>query len=119
MIIKFKPGKNDNAKIPGVVQEELIQHIEAFNKKHLSKGLCKYVPKIQEKYLYLTRTIGNGSVEQICRLRYTDDINNMDFAIYKYSTEKYSSSECNFDGYKLVDGTVEGAMKAGLKAYPI
>ena len=41
-----------------------------------------------------------------------------DFAIYKYSTEKYDLDECMFPGDQFVDGTIEGAMKAGLQAYP-
>ncbi len=40
------------------------------------------------------------------------------FAIYKYSDEHYDEEEMFFTGAELVDGTIEGAMRAGLKAYP-
>jgi hypothetical protein len=54
----------------------------------------------------------------ICRLKYTGDINNWSFAIFKYSDERYDSDEWFFPGSGHVDGTIEGAMKAGLEAYP-
>jgi len=42
-----------------------------------------------------------------------------DFTIYKYSTEKYDPEEWFFPGEEFVDGTVTGAMKAGMAAYEI
>jgi hypothetical protein len=50
-------------------------------------------------------------------LTYAGDVDDMDFAIYKYSTEKYDPNEWGFTGSECVDGTLEGAMKAGLKVY--
>jgi hypothetical protein len=41
-----------------------------------------------------------------------------EFAIYKYSDGRYDPEEWMFDGMEEVDGTIEGAMRAGLKAYP-
>jgi hypothetical protein len=41
-----------------------------------------------------------------------------EFAIYKYSDERYDPEEWMFPGAEEVDGTIEGAMRAGLKAYP-
>jgi len=51
-------------------------------------------------------------------LEYAGNIDNWDFAIYKYSNERYDPDEWFFTGAGYVDGTVEGAMKAGLEAYP-
>jgi hypothetical protein len=45
-------------------------------------------------------------------------MDNWEFAIFKYSDERYDSEEGFFPGAGLVDGTIEGAMKAGLQAYP-
>jgi hypothetical protein len=39
------------------------------------------------------------------------------FAIYKYSKNNYDPHEWMFPGYDRVDGTIEGAMYAGLEAY--
>jgi len=41
-----------------------------------------------------------------------------DFALYKYNDERYDPDEWFFPGAEDVDGTIEGAMRAGLKAYP-
>jgi len=39
--------------------------------------------------------------------------------IFKYSDERYDPEEWLFPGGGHVDGTVEGAMRAGLEAYPV
>jgi len=43
----------------------------------------------------------------------------VEFAIYKYSNERYAPDEWFFPGDQHVNGTIEGAMRAGLEAYPI
>jgi hypothetical protein len=40
-----------------------------------------------------------------------------EFAIFKYSDERYDPDEWMFPGGEELDGTIEGAMRAGLKAY--
>ena len=57
-------------------------------------------------------------VGPICRLTYTGDMQQWEFAIYKYSDERYDPEEGFFTGAEEVDGTIEGAMCVGLKAYP-
>ena len=101
------------------VQAKIAERIAVFNKKYLEKKNCRYCPNIKGKFIYLMRSLPNNSWEPVCRLTYNGDLENMDFAIYKYSTEKYDPTECFFDGVDRVDGTLEGAMKAGLEAYPI
>ena len=76
-----------------------------------------YTVRYRGKYLYLDRHTPFKS-GPICRLTYTDDIENWDFAIYKYSSERYDPDEWFFPGDSYVDGTIEGAMRAGLEAYP-
>jgi hypothetical protein len=41
-----------------------------------------------------------------------------EFAIFKYSDKCYDTDEWMFPGSGHVNGTVEGAMRAGLEAYP-
>jgi len=36
----------------------------------------------------------------------------------KYSDERYDPDEWMFPGAESLDGTIEGALKAGLEAYP-
>jgi hypothetical protein len=42
-----------------------------------------------------------------------------EFAIYRYSDERYDPDEWFFTGAEELDGTIEGAMRAGLQAYPL
>jgi hypothetical protein len=55
----------------------------------------------------------------IRRLTWNGKMDNWDFAIYKYSSEQYDPEEWFFPGAEFVDGTVTGAMKAGMAAYEI
>ena len=55
----------------------------------------------------------------MARLEYLGKIDEWDFAIFKWSTEAYDPEEWFFPGAELVDGTIEGAMMAGLEGYPI
>jgi hypothetical protein len=41
-----------------------------------------------------------------------------EFAIFKYSHEFYDPEEWLFPGAGHVDGTVEGALRAAMEAYP-
>jgi hypothetical protein len=41
-----------------------------------------------------------------------------EFAIYRHSRDFYDPDEWLFPGSGHVDGTVEGAMRAGIEAYP-
>ena len=68
-------------------------------------------------FQYLGHQLG-GRFGPICRLTYTGDMQHWDFAIYKFSDECYDPDEWMFTGAEEVDGTIEGAMRAGLKAYP-
>jgi len=101
------------------IQQEVSDLIDAFNQKTF-KGSADfmYVPKFKGNFLYLNRKEFN-EIEPVARLKYTGDIKKWDFAIFKWSSETYDPNEWFFPGVKHVDGTIEGAMKAGLEAYPI
>ena len=105
--------------ITSSVKNGIENRIEIFNQKHLTKSNCKYYADIKGKFIYLMRNSVYIPAEKVCRLSYNGDLNKMDFAIYKYSTEKYDPNEIFFPGIKYVNGTLEGAMLAGLEAYPI
>ena len=99
------------------IKTAIEKDIEAFNASKLAKNM-KYQAAYKSNYIYLFRSDYPGEdFSPICRLTYRGDLQNMDFAIYKYSSETYSPSEWMFPGSDLVDGTVTGAMKAGMKAY--
>ena len=116
--------------IPTEIQEEVQKLIDEFNRVDLKAStslLDAFFPKkikrgysarFKGKYLYLDRT-NRYEPLPICRLAWNGKMDNWDFAIYKYSSEKYDPEEWFFPGAEEVDGTVTGAMKAGMIAYEI
>jgi hypothetical protein len=103
--------------IPDEVKTDVAAIVEHFNTAVIRNPLCVYVPRYKGKYLYLDRR-DYGRLSPICRLEYTGHMQKWSFAIYKYSDEQYDEEEWFFPGAEHVDGTIEGAMQAGLEAYP-
>ena len=93
------------------------ERIQAFNARVLPDPNVYYLPRYQGAFLYLDRH-AYGQISRICRLRYTGAIDQWEFAIFKYSDERYDADEWLFPGSSHVDGTIEGAMHAGMAAYP-
>jgi hypothetical protein len=100
--------------LPKEVKQQVEEIVQRFNKK-LD---YPYVIRYRGNYVYLDRKTYFGKAAPICRLEYTGDMNQWGFAIYKYSSERYDPDEWMFPGINHVDGTIEGAMKAGMEAYP-
>jgi len=76
-----------------------------------------YLPRYRGAYLYLDRC-DDGQVGPIGRLTYMGALDRWEFAIYRYSDERYDPDEWLFQGAEELDGTIEGAMRAGMAAYP-
>ncbi len=104
--------------IPEHIRQQADQIVAEFNKRDIKDKKYSYVTRYSGVYLYLDRNV-DGQVEPICRLKYRGKLDKWDFAIYKYSRETYDPDESFFPGAGHVDGTIEGAMKAGLEAYPL
>ena len=116
--------------IPLDIQAEVQKLMDEFNNVNLkestsllnaffpSKKKRGYSARFRGKYLYLDRTDRSEPLP-ICRLTWNGKMDNWDFAIYKYSSDKYDPEEWFFPGEEFVDGTVTGAMKAGMVAYEI
>lgn len=117
MAEKKRPAKKDKQVIPDEVKIQVDEIVRDFNQKVLKDPNYYYVARYQGSYLYLGR-YDYGRVGPICRLKYTGKMDGWEFAIYKYSDERYDPDEWFFPGSGDVDGTIEGAMKAGLQAYP-
>jgi len=104
--------------IPEEIKEKIRIIVAEFNKKTFKKKDCFYEARFKGKQLYLDRS-DYGRKGPICRLTYNGNMDDWDFAIFKWSKEIYDPHEWFFPGSEIVDGTIEGAMKAGLKAYPV
>jgi hypothetical protein len=103
--------------IPDAVKTDVGAIVQHFNTTVIRNPHCMYVPRYKGKFLYLDRQ-DYGRLHPICRLEYTGKMEDWSFAIYKYSDERYDAEEWFFPGAGHVNGTLEGAMKAGLEAYP-
>jgi hypothetical protein len=104
--------------IPDEIREEVSVIVEKFNQRELKTIDVRYIARFQGRFLYLDR-VAYGEKEPVIRMEYFKEINEWEFAIFKWSTEIYDPEECFFPGSELVDGTVEGAMRAGMRAYPV
>jgi hypothetical protein len=103
--------------IPDEVRKKVETIVERFNRRTFPDGECYYLPRFRGPHCYLDRC-EFGKTGEICRITYTGKIDDWDFAIFRRSREKYDPGEWCFTGNDLVDGTVLGALKAGLEAYP-
>ena len=104
-------------RIPEDVKKKVNDAIEKYNRKNLIGSDCFYQSRFKGKYLYLDRS-DYGNIGPIFRLIYTGNLSKWEFAIFKWSSERYDPDEWMFPGSQYIDGTIEGAMKAGLEAYP-
>jgi hypothetical protein len=104
-------------RIPPEIRKEVDEIVENFNQEVINDPNIYYIPRYRGRFLYLER-FSYGHSGPICRLEYTGSIDQWEFAIFKYSDERYDPDEWFFPGAGNVDGTIAGAMKAGLEAYP-
>jgi hypothetical protein len=104
--------------IPEDVKAKVVDIVNRFNQKNSRRSDCYYAAHFRGRYLYLDRS-DFGNVGPICRLKYTGKIDDWGFAIFRWSSETYDPNEWTFPGSELADGTIEGAMMAGLEAYPV
>lgn len=103
--------------IPEEIRNQAIKTIDTFNSKIL-KNRNQIIPDFEGKFLFLNRNEG-GQLNPLVRLEYKGNLNNWKFAIFKWSTEIYDDEDFFFPGSEFIDGTIEGSIKAGIKAYPI
>ena len=104
--------------IPDEIKQKVKDIIEEFNRKILTGSDCFYQARFKGKYLYLDRS-DYGNIGPVFRLTYTGNMKKWEFAIFKWSIEQYDPDEWMFPGNQYLNGTIEGAMKAGLEAYPV
>lgn len=95
-------------KITNETKEEVTKIVATFNKKNKSTFMVRY----RGKFCYLDK---QGS--HVGRLEFDGDMKSWSFAVYKYSSNGYDPDEFFFPGNNELDGTIEGALRAGLEIY--
>ena len=105
-------------KIPPEVKTQVDEIVARFNQTVLKKQPHRWFStRYRSQYLYLDRP-ETYRTWPVCRLTYTGKMDEWEFAIYKFSVERFDPNEWMFYGYGEVDGTIEGAMRAAMQAYP-
>ncbi len=109
--------------IPDDVKQPAEAAIAAFNQKVIRDPDRYYVIRYRGQYLYLDRLAYGAQQRQqrIARLAYDAPTDAWEFTIFKSSDERYDPEECEeglFPGSDFLEGTLEGALQAGLAAYP-
>ena len=104
-------------KIPEEIKEKANKIIADFNAKvYKKKPGIEYYAAFKGDYLYLNRKEGRRD-GPIARLKYNGKFDNWDFTIFKWSSETYDPDAFYFPGEQHLNGTIEGALKAGNEAY--
>ena len=107
-----------NLKIPPEVKTQVDEIVAKFNRTQLKNQPHRWFStRYRGQYLYLDHPKTYRSWP-VCRLAYSGKVDEWEFAIYKYSDERFAPDEWMFPGAEYVNGTIEGAMRAGLEAYP-
>jgi hypothetical protein len=107
------------SKIPDDIKEAALAIIEKYNKKKFRDNPdVSYYAKFRGEFLYLNRKeYGNDS--PIARLGFNGSMKDWSFSAFLYSCESYSDDLFMMPGIGFLDGTIEGALKAGDKVYPV
>ena len=103
--------------IPDAVRAEVEACVAQFNREVVKDPHRHFSARFRGKYVYLDRD-DYGYIGPRARLTYTGDLEQWEFAIYKYSDERYDPDEWMFPGSGHIDGTVEGALRTAMAAYP-
>ena len=104
-------------KIPQDTRAQVEAIVARFNRTVVRDRGTFFSARFRNQYVYLDRD-DYRSVSPRGRLTWTGDMAQWDFAIYKYSDERYDPEEWMFSGAGHLDGTVEGALRACMEAYP-
>jgi len=104
-------------RIPDEIRTQVDAIVAHFNRTVVRNRSTFFSTRYRGNHVYLDRD-DYGHVGPRARLTYTGDMNGWEFAIFKYSDERYDPEEWFFPGAGHLDGSVEGALKACMEAYP-
>lgn len=88
--------------IPEEVKKQVEEIVDRFNRSVLRDPYRQYVTRYRGEYLYLNR-VDYGRRGPICR---TGSMDEWEFAIYKYSDERYDADMWMFPGAEYIVGRV-------------
>ncbi len=102
--------------IPQDIKLKIKDIVKQFNEKQFSEKKLNYNIEVEGPYIYF-KVAYDGQLTPILRAIYTGDEKTWKFEIFQSASGKYVSTEEDFPGRKYLDGSFEGAMKAGIETY--
>ena len=78
----------DDYFVPLSIQAELQERADFFKRKVVPKVSWRFCVDARGKFIYIRRDMDYGFFQNLGRLIYSGDPENMPFAIYRYRTEK-------------------------------
>ena len=99
------------------VKDFVRDEIARFNREFGEERGVAYQVRFRGDFVYCDLDEGTGDAIQTCRLKYTGDLSNWEFAIFRWSIEQYDPEAWYFPGAHFVDGSIEGALRGGYEAY--
>jgi hypothetical protein len=103
--------------IPDHIKNWVDGTIRHFNENVIGDPDAYYRACYRGHSLYLHRVV-SGTTRRIARLTYGGSTDNWGFAIYKDAEGRYDADEWIFPGAGHLDGTIDGALKAGVEVHP-
>lgn len=112
------PEGMPRSRIPDTIKAQVAERIATFNRAVLRIRTSSTSPATKARSSTIPGAVRRRAEQPHLPVEYTGTLDSWQFAIYKYSDERYDPNEWFFPGAGQVDGTLEGAMRAGLEAYP-
>ena len=128
--------------IPKEVKNAVLEIVTAFNEEHQTafkmtfRGQFAYLAKTEKQQVDIANIFRKMMAEKmgvpikqlaaqdvptietkLGRLKYHGQMDNWSFAVFKYSREIYDADDWMFPGSFKLDGTIEGALNAGMELY--
>lgn len=103
--------------IPKDVKDFVRNEVARFNREFGEERDVAYLVRFRGDHAYFDLDEGGFEPGPTFRLKFTGDLANWEFAIFRWSIERYDPDAWYFPGADLVDGTIEGALEAGYRAY--
>lgn len=101
-------------KLPSHIIQEALDEVDRFNEaNHTHFDLL-----FRGNFAYLQRIENQDIITKIGRLKYIPKDKRWEFAVFKYSSEKYDPNEWAFPGSERLDGSIKGTLEAGMELYP-
>ncbi len=102
------------------IKRQIEAEVAAYNQEHLAPRTNTMITvKFQGRFVHISTSKPGYRDSVMCRMVYNGKIDNFEFEIFKWSSERFDDDIFDMPGIEFFDGTVTGAIKAAQGVYPI